>query len=76
MTTRPDDLALSSVVERRSGFEVLTATTGPRGDLDSKGRIEPISIVLMDVMMPEINSYETMQAIRLDVSVRSNAYRS
>ena len=54
--------ALSSVLERR-GMDVLAATTGKEAItlLES----EPgISIVLMDIMMPEMDGYETMQAIR------------
>jgi CheY-like chemotaxis protein len=54
--------ALSSVLERR-GMEVLTATTGREAIAilnDDLG----ISIVLMDIMMPEMDGYETMQAIR------------
>ena len=55
--------ALSSVLERR-GMKVLTATTGTRGDLDPRDRAPDVAIVLMDIMMPDMDGYETMRAIR------------
>ncbi len=54
--------ALSSVLERR-GRSVLTAGTGR----EAIGIIEStpdLGIVLMDIMMPEMDGYETMQVIR------------
>jgi CheY-like chemotaxis protein len=59
---------LSSVLERR-GMEVLTATTGREAIAILKAD-RGISIVLMDIMMPEMDGYETIQAIREDPSVR------
>jgi CheY-like chemotaxis protein/signal transduction histidine kinase len=60
--------ALSSVLERR-GMIVLTAGTGR----EAIGTIEStpdIAIVLMDIMMPEMDGYETMQVIRQNASFR------
>ncbi|UVC10487.1 HAMP domain-containing protein [Rhizobium sp. TH2] len=60
--------ALSSVLERR-GMKVLTATTG----LDAIAIIntEPdVAIVLMDIMMPGMDGYETIQAIRTNPEFR------
>ncbi len=61
-----DDLrnifALSSVLERR-GMHVLTATTGG----EAIGLIEQtpeLAIVLMDIMMPEMDGYQTIESIR------------
>jgi CheY-like chemotaxis protein len=54
--------ALSSVLERR-GMSVLTATTG-REAIDRLEQTPNVSIVLMDIMMPEMDGYQTMQAIR------------
>jgi CheY-like chemotaxis protein/signal transduction histidine kinase len=60
--------ALSSVLERR-GMQVLTATTGNEAItlLDSTPKV---AIVLMDIMMPEMDGYRTMQAIRGNAAFR------
>jgi HAMP domain-containing protein/CheY-like chemotaxis protein/signal transduction histidine kinase len=54
--------ALSSVLERR-GMEVLTAGTG-REAVETLEKTPDLAIVLMDIMMPEMDGYETMQVIR------------
>ncbi|MEA2791828.1 MAG: hypothetical protein QOG73_4234, partial [Acetobacteraceae bacterium] len=54
--------ALSSVLERR-GMQVLTATTG-REAITLLEDTPGVAIVLMDIMMPEMDGYETMQVIR------------
>jgi HAMP domain-containing protein/signal transduction histidine kinase/DNA-binding response OmpR family regulator len=54
--------ALSSVLERR-GMEVLTATTGSEAIAVLSSR-EDVAIVLMDIMMPGMDGYETIQEIR------------
>jgi CheY-like chemotaxis protein/signal transduction histidine kinase len=54
--------ALSSILERR-GMLVLTAGTG-REAIDLLERTPDLAIVLMDIMMPEMDGYETMQVIR------------
>ena len=60
--------ALSSVLERR-GMRVLTATTGNEAiallEFDAE-----VAIVLMDIMMPEMDGYQTMQMIRRKPSFR------
>jgi hypothetical protein len=60
--------ALGSVLERR-GMEVLSATTG-REAIAILEADRDVSIVLMDIMMPEMDGYETMQAIRSDPSMQ------
>jgi CheY-like chemotaxis protein len=54
--------ALSSVLERR-GMNVLTATTG-REAIDLVVSNPDIAIVLMDIMMPHMDGYQTIAAIR------------
>jgi HAMP domain-containing protein/CheY-like chemotaxis protein/signal transduction histidine kinase len=60
--------ALSSVLERR-GMVVLTAGTG-RQAIDLLESTPDVAIVLMDIMMPEMDGYETMQVIRQNPSFR------
>ncbi|HET9231875.1 MAG TPA: response regulator, partial [Vitreimonas sp.] len=60
--------ALSSLLERR-GMNVLTATTGQEAiDLVKSDR--SISLVLMDIMMPEMDGYQTTRLIRQDAEFR------
>jgi HAMP domain-containing protein/CheY-like chemotaxis protein/signal transduction histidine kinase len=54
--------ALSSVLERR-GMNVLTATTGKEA-IAMLESTPDIAIVLMDIMMPEMDGYQTMHVIR------------
>jgi CheY-like chemotaxis protein/signal transduction histidine kinase/HAMP domain-containing protein len=54
--------ALSSVLERR-GMNVLTATTGKEAVALVESNPD-IAIVLMDIMMPQMDGYQTIGAIR------------
>jgi len=60
--------ALSSVLERR-GMAVLTAGTG-REAISILESTPDIAIVLMDIMMPEMDGYATMQVIRQNPAFR------
>ncbi|MDP9049157.1 MAG: response regulator, partial [Acidobacteriota bacterium] len=60
--------ALSSVLERR-GMSVLTAGTG-REAIKTVESTSDLAIVLMDIMMPEMDGYETMQVIRQNPQFR------
>jgi CheY-like chemotaxis protein len=60
--------ALSSVLERR-GMKVLTANTG-REAIDLVNSTPDLALVLMDIMMPEMDGYQTTQAIRSDKAFR------
>ncbi len=55
--------ALASALEA-NGMEVLFAENGREG-IDVLRANESVDLVLMDVMMPEMDGYETTQAIRL-----------
>jgi CheY-like chemotaxis protein len=60
--------ALSSVLERH-GMKVLTAATGT----EALGLIHAspqVAIVLMDIMMPGMDGYQTIQTIREDRAMR------
>jgi CheY-like chemotaxis protein len=58
--------ALSSVLERR-GMKVLTATTGSEAVALVESSPE-IAIVLMDIMMPQMDGYQTIGVIRQNPS--------
>ncbi len=60
--------ALSSVLERR-GMNVLTATTGAEA-IELIEETPSLAIVLMDIMMPEMDGYQTIEKIR-----QNKAYR-
>jgi CheY-like chemotaxis protein len=60
--------ALSSVLERR-GMTVLSAGTG-REAIETIDSTPDLAIVLMDIMMPEMDGYETMQVIRQNSALR------
>jgi HAMP domain-containing protein/CheY-like chemotaxis protein/signal transduction histidine kinase len=60
--------ALSSVLERR-GMTVLSAGTG-REAIATIETTPDLAIVLMDIMMPEMDGYETMQVIRQNPQLR------
>jgi HAMP domain-containing protein/CheY-like chemotaxis protein/signal transduction histidine kinase len=60
--------ALSSVLERR-GMTVLTAGTG-KDAVATLNSTPDMSLVLMDIMMPEMDGYETMRVIRQNVALR------
>ncbi|RYD31940.1 MAG: response regulator, partial [Verrucomicrobiaceae bacterium] len=61
--------ALTSLLESQD-MEVISATNG-RQAIDLIQRTEDLSIVLMDIMMPEMDGYETMREIRKDPKFRT-----
>jgi CheY-like chemotaxis protein len=60
--------ALSSALERR-GMKVLTATTG-REAIELVNSTPDLALVLMDIMMPEMDGYQTMAVIRENPSLQ------
>jgi CheY-like chemotaxis protein len=58
--------AVTSVLETH-GLEVIYAENG-RDGISALERNPDVDVVLMDVMMPEMDGYETMRAIRHDPS--------
>jgi CheY-like chemotaxis protein len=61
--------ALTSVLENQD-MEVLTATNG-RQAIDLINETPDVSVVLMDIMMPEMDGYETMRQIRKNPDFRT-----
>ena len=61
--------ALTSVLENHE-MEVLTATNG-RQAIDLIHKTPDLSVVLMDIMMPEMDGYETMREIRNNPDFRT-----
>jgi CheY-like chemotaxis protein len=60
--------ALSSVLERHK-MNVVTATNG-KDAIELLQNDEDLELVLMDVMMPEMDGYETMRRIRAEEQFR------
>jgi HAMP domain-containing protein/CheY-like chemotaxis protein/signal transduction histidine kinase len=60
--------ALSSALERR-GMNVLTATTGAEA-INIIEETPALAIVLMDIMMPEMDGYQTIEKIRQNKDYR------
>jgi len=60
--------ALTTILENQN-MEVLSATNG-RQAIEIIQKTPDLSVVLMDIMMPEMDGYETMQVIRRNLSFR------
>jgi CheY-like chemotaxis protein len=61
--------ALTTILENQE-MEVLSATNG-RQAIELIKSTPDLSVVLMDIMMPEMDGYETMREIRKDPSFRT-----
>jgi HAMP domain-containing protein/signal transduction histidine kinase/CheY-like chemotaxis protein len=61
--------ALTTVLENQD-MEVVSATNG-RQAIDIIQEMPDLSVVLMDIMMPEMDGYETMRQIRNDSKLRT-----
>jgi CheY-like chemotaxis protein len=61
--------ALTTVLENQD-MEVISATNG-RQAIDLIERTPELSVVLMDIMMPEMDGYETMRQIRQQPQFRT-----
>ena len=61
--------ALTSVLENHE-VEVISATNG-RQAIDIIRGTADLAMVLMDIMMPEMDGYETMREIRRDLQFRT-----
>jgi len=61
--------ALTTILENQE-MDVLSATNG-RQAIDLIKTTPDLSVVLMDIMMPEMDGYETMREIRRDPTFRT-----
>jgi CheY-like chemotaxis protein len=61
--------ALTTVLESQD-MDVLSATNG-RQAIEIINRTPDLGVVLMDIMMPEMDGYETMREIRKDPELRT-----
>ena len=61
--------ALTTVLENQE-MEVLSATNGKQA-IEIIGSTPDLSVVLMDIMMPEMDGYETMREIRKNAELRT-----
>jgi CheY-like chemotaxis protein len=61
--------ALTTILENQD-MEVVSATNG-RQAIELIKKTPDLSVVLMDIMMPEMDGYETMREIRKDPSFRT-----
>ena len=55
---------VTKLLLEREGFRVLTAATGDEGLILAK--VERPDVILLDVMMPKMNGYETLKRLRDD----------
>jgi CheY-like chemotaxis protein len=65
----PENRLLLGVVLTSEGYEVVEAEDGPAAL--AAARQHPPDLVLLDVMMPEMNGYAVLEALRADTSTRS-----
>ena len=60
---------IAKLLLEREGLRVLTAGNGEEGLILAK--VERPHVVLLDVMMPKVNGYETLKRLREDQDTRS-----
>jgi DNA-binding response OmpR family regulator len=60
----PDVLEFLELVLERSGYEALTASNGTDGLI--KAHVEKPDLILLDIMMGEMDGWETLRLLKLD----------
>ncbi|MEK7375678.1 MAG: response regulator [Candidatus Margulisiibacteriota bacterium] len=63
-----DHLEIVKLILEQHNYSILTATNGKEGLL-SVQKNKP-SLIILDVMLPEMNGYEVCKAIRNDESIK------
>ncbi len=68
-----DEESIQTVVEfglkMTAGWEVISASSGNEGI--SRAQTEPLDMILLDVMMPEMDGLATFRALQLNDQTRS-----
>lgn len=60
----PDVLEFLKLVLSRSGYDVLTAPNGTEGLI--RAHVERPDLILLDIMMEEMDGWETLRLLKLD----------
>ncbi|MEM1203558.1 MAG: response regulator [Acidobacteriota bacterium] len=60
----PDVLDLLKLVLERSGYEVVTSPNGTEGLI--RAHVEGPDLILLDIMMEEMDGWETLRLLKLD----------
>lgn len=64
----PDVLSFLELLLERSGFEALTAPNGTDGLI--KAHVESPHLILLDIMMEEMDGWETLRLLKVDEKTR------
>jgi adenylate cyclase len=64
----PENVRLLQAVLAPRSYTVITATSG--AEALERARSEPVDLVLLDVLMPEIDGYEVCRRLRADEATR------
>ena len=65
----PTDLHLIGGMLNKNGYTVITATTGE--EAIERAKAEPPDLILLDIVMPGMNGFETTRALSRDPDTRS-----
>ncbi len=64
----PDVLTFLELVLERSGFAAITASNGTDGLI--KAHVERPQLILLDIMMEEMDGWETLRLLKVDENTR------
>lgn len=64
----PDVLSFLELVLEKSGFRALTAPNGTEGLI--RAHVEQPDLILLDIMMEEMDGWETLRLLKLDETSR------
>ncbi len=64
----PDVLALLGMLFESNGFDAVTAPNGTEGLI--RAHVEQPDIILLDIMMEEMDGWETLRQLKLEESSR------